>query len=352
MSSSPALFPAFWGNAAAQAMLHQLLASGRIPQTLLFEGPSGVGKATLARRFASALLGRPDRIEQDDLSLAPNQEIVADREKWTADKRNDEPLYFATHPDFVTFPPDGPLRQLSIPQMRRLRELAAYQPLSGSRRVFLIDHIDRANEQAANSLLKTLEEPPPYLILILTAENAYDLLPTIRSRSVPVRLAPLSPAEMQDFLATRADLDQRPRRMALAQGSPGTAISIDIAGYDRRRQAMLTLLEVSARATPFGSWIKYSESLGASKSEKLDDYLAVLAALLEDLLLVAHGVPAGRNADLEPQLRALAKRVNFPWIREALHKTNDLASLVRRNIQKSLALDAMAIQLSRLAPGS
>src|SRR5579885_2432537 len=163
-----------------------------IAQTILLDGPVGVGKATLVRRFAAALLGDPAKIERDDLSLAENQAILADREKWTAEKRNEDPLLFASHPDFVTFPPDGPLRQISIPQMRLLKERAQFKPLHGRRRVFLIDHIDRANEQAANSLLKTLEEPPEHLIVIMTAENPYDLLPTIRSRAIPFQLAPLS----------------------------------------------------------------------------------------------------------------------------------------------------------------
>ncbi len=73
------------------------------------------------------------------------------------------------------FRPDGPLRQITIEQMRLLKERAQFKPLQGKRRVFLIDQIDRANEQAANSLLKTLEEPPEHLILLLTAENPYDL---------------------------------------------------------------------------------------------------------------------------------------------------------------------------------
>ena len=78
--------------------------------------------------------------------------------------------------------------------MRLLKERAQFKPLAGNRRVFLIDHVDRAGEQAANSLLKTLEEPPDHLILIMTAENAYDLLPTIRSRAAPFYFAPLSDA--------------------------------------------------------------------------------------------------------------------------------------------------------------
>src|SRR6476660_4325974 len=175
----------------------------RIAQTLLLSGPEGVGKATLARRFGALLLGDAAKIERDDLRLESNAQIIADREKWTAEKRNEDPLFFGSHTDFLTFAPEGPLRQLTIPQMRMLKDRAALKPLKGMWRVFLIDGIDRANEQAANSLLKTLEEPPPHLILIMTARNLYDLLPTIRSRAVPFQLGRLRDDEMQAFLKTR-----------------------------------------------------------------------------------------------------------------------------------------------------
>jgi DNA polymerase-3 subunit delta' len=294
-----------------------MIRNRRIPQTLLLAGPEGVGKATLARRFAALLLGEaeerkgpgahgPDnettrdaarfarvkerkgpgghelddeptrdtarfarvkerkgpgghelddeptrdaarfarvkeRIELDDLSLESNLTLIADREKWPADKRNEDPLFFASHPDFLTFAPDGPLRQLTIHQMRFLKDRATLKPLKGDWRVFLIDRIDRANEQAANSLLKTLEEPPPHLILIMTASNPYDLLPTIRSRSVPLRLGRLTDQEMRAFSDFRG-LDHADKRRTLAEGSPGVAFSLDLDAYQQRRTAMLALL--------------------------------------------------------------------------------------------------------------
>src|SRR5207244_8169182 len=122
-------------------------------------------------------------------------------------------------------------RHIAIPQTRRLKDAAQYLPHKGSRRIFLIDHVDRANDQAANSLLKTLEEPPPHLILIMTAENAYDLLPTIRSRAVPFYFAPLSREEMLRFAEARV-LDHPEKRIALAGGSPGLAVSIDLEAHD------------------------------------------------------------------------------------------------------------------------
>jgi DNA polymerase-3 subunit delta' len=334
----------FFGNSDVVETLEQMIRGKRITQTLLFSGPEGVGKATLARRFAAALLSDAHKIEQDDLHLASNADRITDREKWTSDKRNDDPLLFSSHPDFLTFAPDGPLRQLTIQQMRLLKERAQLKPLNGNGRVFLIDSIDRANEQAANSLLKTLEEPPPHLILIMTARNPYDLLPTIRSRSVPFRLARLDREAMRNFLATHA-LDHPERREKLADGAPGLALSIDLETYDRRRTAMLALLKAASGTDTFGAWMKYSESIAARRTEKLDSYLEVLYMLLSDVLRLAHGVPAGRNADIGPELQAIAQKVSFEWLRRAVEKVDLLVDLVRRNIQKSIALDAWAVDM-------
>jgi DNA polymerase-3 subunit delta' len=338
------MFENFWGNRHVTDALEQMIAQDRLSQTLLFSGPEGVGKATLARRLGARLLGHGEKIEHDDLSLLHNLEIVADREKWTAEKRNEDPLLFSTHPDFVTFPPDGPLRQISIPQSRLIKERAPFLPHHGSRRIFLIDHVDRANDQAANSLLKTLEEPPPHLILIMTAENAYDLLPTIRSRAVPFQFAPLAQDEMSQFVRARA-LHQPERRMALAAGSPGVAVSLDLEVYDKRRAAMLLLLQVAAGAAPFANWIPVSEGIGRSKSDKLDFYLKVLYELLRDLMLLHEGAGEIRNLDIRRDLETLAARTQFAWIRKAVGLVDEIARLIRRNIQKTIALDALILEL-------
>lgn len=334
----------FYGNHAVADALEQMVRRERVSQTLLFDGPEGVGKATLARRFAATLLGDAAKIERDDLSLPANRAIVTDRERWPADKRTEDPLLFASHPDFVTFAPDGPLRQISIQQMRLLKDRAQLKPLRGKWRVFLIDRIDRAGEQAANSLLKTLEEPPEHLILVLTAQNLYDLLPTIRSRAVPFHLAPLAEAEMRAFIAARG-LDHPQRRLALAQGSPGLAMSIDLETYDRRRAAMLKLLEVAAGNTSFGEWVKQSESITSRKTEKLDYYLDVLYVLLEDLLRLSLEQAEIRNPDIRADLERLSSRVSFDWLRAATRKVDELVELLRRNIQKGIALDALILDL-------
>jgi DNA polymerase III subunit delta' len=338
------MFENFWGNAAAAESIEGMIEHDRLPQTLLFAGPEGLGKATLARRIGARLLGHPELIERDDLSLPHNLDLIAARDKMPPEKRNEDPFLLSSHPDFVTFPPDGPMRQISIPQTRLLKERAQFLPHKGSRRIFLIDHVDRANEQAANSLLKTLEEPPPHLILIMTAENAYDLLPTIRSRAAPAYFAPLGVEEMREFVRARG-LDQPERRVALAAGSPGIALSLDIEVYDKRRAAMLTLVKVAAGLSPFSAWVPVSETMGRSKSEKLDLYLKVLYELLRDLLLLHHGMTDIRNIDIRRELETLSGKVEFAWIRQAVKRVDELVMLVRRNIQKTIALDALILDL-------
>jgi DNA polymerase-3 subunit delta' len=134
------------------------------------------------------------------------------------------------------------------------------------------------------------------------------------------------------------------RRIALAQGSPGVALSMDLEIYDRRRAAMLTLVEVAAGAAPYGEWVRYAES-SASRQEKLEPLLKSLYVLLEDLLTLQQGGAGIRNPDLRPQLAALAAKVSFGWIRKAVAKTDELVELVRRNIQKNIALDALIAEL-------
>jgi DNA polymerase III subunit delta' len=337
-------FRDFYGNPTVAQTLAQMLEQKRIAQTILLSGSEGVGKATLARRFAAALLGDASKIERDDLSLPANLEIIEQRDKWTSEKRNDDPLLFSSHPDFVTFTPEGPLRQLTMQQMRSLRARAPFKPLHGAHRVFLIDHLERANEQAANSLLKVLEEPPEHLIIFATTENLYDLLPTIRSRSLILQMSRLSDEEMREFAAARK-LPDADIRIALSECSPGLAVTLDIEQFRERRALILAAFECGAGVTPFSTWVQQSESFGTRKSERLDLYLKPAYAVLEDILRLWQGVPGIKNRDIERRIEAISQVVTFGWIEHAIRCVDELVQMVRRNIQRVPALDGLIINL-------
>lgn len=353
------LFDSFLGNASIAGAVRQMLLESRLPQTLLFAGPEGVGKAALARLITAAFQckrGGPDpcgqcapcrRILAADLSLPEYRRLFEERAKMTLERRRESPLVVSTHPDFLIFPPDGPLQQISIEQVRKLKEYALFPSSGGRRRLFLVDRADRIDPAAANALLKTLEEPPPHLTLILTAENAYDLLPTIRSRCVPFYFGPLTVAEMEQFLEARRDLApaDRAKLKAWAQGSPGRALAIDILTYEKRRQAMLAVLARAAGA-PFGELMRYTESIGRSKQETLELQLDALYDLLHDLLHLKHGVDPVINDDIRSELSSLASQVDVAWLETASRQVDALGGLARRNIQKQIALEAFAVGLA------
>ena len=108
---------------------------------------------------------------------------------------------------------------------------------------------------------------------------------------------------------------------------------------------MLALLRVAAGVAPFGSWVPVSDAIGRSKTDKLDLYLKVLYELLRDLLLLHQGGAEIRNQDIRRDLEALAVKVEFAWIRKAVAKVDEIAEFLRRNIQKTIALDSLAIEL-------
>ena len=122
------------------------------------------------------------------------------------------------------------------------------------------------------------------------------------------------------------------------------AVSLDLDTYDQRRAGMLTFLEAACGAAPFSAWLKDAESI-AARREKLEGYLNVLYILLEDVLLTTHHPERVRNRDIAGQLQRIAEAASFEWLNSAVKKVDELYELLRRNIQKSVALDALLLSL-------
>ena len=295
-------------------------------------------------------MGTPNRSSRTISACRTTWKPSPTAKSWPADKRNDDPLLFATHPDFVTFPPDGPLRQISIQQTRLLKERAQFLPHQGSRRIFLIDHVDRANEQAANSLLKTLEEPPDHLILIMTAENAYDLLPTIRSRAVPFQFAPLSRRGDARSSCAPAAWTSRSAASRWPPAVPGSPCRSIWKPTTSAARPCSLLLKVAAGVTPFGD-------LGARLGSHRPQQEREAGPLPEGALrAAARPAAAAARAAARSAIRTSAAnwkrwraKIQFAWIRKAVTQVDEIVDLIRRNIQKTIALDALIVDLSVLA---
>jgi DNA polymerase-3 subunit delta' len=208
-------------------------------------------------------------------------------------------------------------------------------------------------KEAANSLLKVLEEPPSHTSLILLTENPQELLPTIRSRAVIHRLGALPAAELEELLAQRRpELKLQDRALAarLAEGAVGRALNIDLGVYVTSRQDALVLLKTALRDPDYSTLFRATESYraGADGQEKTINLLRALSSLVEDLLLVVAGTPALiRNIDMGSELARLAEGLSIDWIDGAARALVQVEQGMRRNLLRSLSLDAMAVSLER-----
>jgi DNA polymerase-3 subunit delta' len=213
---SPRENPLLTGHAAAEADLSAALASGRIHHAWLITGPEGVGKATLAFRFARRLLAGP-AATLDLGATDPVFRRVATR----------------SHADLLTIEREFDEKrqrmrgEIVVDDTRVISAFLRLTPAEGGWRVVVIDGAEHMNRNAANAVLKMLEEPPPQAIILLTCAAPGRLLPTIRSRCRRLALPPLADADMAQVLATylpEMDPADRTRLATIAAGSPGRAL--------------------------------------------------------------------------------------------------------------------------------
>jgi DNA polymerase-3 subunit delta' len=212
-------------------------------------------------------------------------------------------------------------------------------------------------KEAANSLLKILEEPPDTVHIFILAENPGELLPTIRSRCANIRLGALPVDEIEGLLSYRRPeipLQQRVLIAHLSQGAAGRALAFDLEAYTAARADALIFLRNAASTAASSdpdhtALFKMTETYraGADGQQKTTALLRSLSLLLEDLLLLNAGTPELlRNIDLRPELERLAQALSFEWIERASHAIDQVQSGLRRNLLRSLSLDAFAAQLT------
>ena len=250
-------------------------------------------------------------------------------------------------------PPDPPQLLIKMGQVRQVIHVAYYRPPAESKRSFSIFTSSAFMKEAANSLLKVLEEPPEHTSLILLTENPQEMLPTIRSRAVIHCLGAIPAADLESLLAARRpQLKPADRALAarLAEGAVGRALTIDLGVYLASRQDALILLRTALREPDYSQLFHATESYraGADGQEKTINILRAFGSLIEDLLLIVAGTPRLiRNIDLEAELARLAQGLSVDWIDSAARSLVQVEQGMRRNLLRSLSLDAMASSLDR-----
>lgn len=361
-------FNEYLGNERIVSALRGMLRRERVPSAVLFTGPRGVGKYTLARMFAQA--ANCERLKDDFCGECASCEKIArlavpqplidaglTERGESADAALVErtPLIVQTNPDVWLLVPD-PVRlrtpvarpMIRVGQLRSVQRAAYFKP-QGRRRVFILDGADTMRWTDADLFLKILEEPPESATLILLAQTPDSLLPTIRSRCLQFHFAPIAVAQIETFLKERSEMKPAERKLAaqLSDGSPGLALSMDVAGSQQLRRSVLRLLEHAVAGEKYGEIFSMTAQLAKQEKESFENVLQVVYSLVTDLLEISQSPKSGapRNPDLRRELEALGKKVNFEWALRATQGLDRLQSRLRRNVGKQLGLDALLVSL-------
>jgi DNA polymerase-3 subunit delta' len=362
-------FSDFHGNAVVVRRLREALGRDRFPHAVILTGPEGSGKYTLALMLAQAM-NCLDRRETDGLpdfcgacancsriALAADldarfAEAVEAREALRETDKKETRILVQTHPDVLVVPPDPPQMLVKVDQVRKVIASIYFRPAEAREKVYIFPS-SAFMKEAANSLLKVLEEPPEFATLFLLAENAGHLLATIRSRCVQFALAPLERSEIEvDLARTQPEWTPSQRILVgrLSGGAVGKARTFDVAGYTAARGQALAILTGALEGAEHTALFKLTETYraGADGKNKTEQLLRTLYSLLQDLLWVLEGTPElVRNTDIAGDLKKMAKMADFEWIQRASDRLAEVERGMRRNLLRSLSLDSFAVGLER-----
>ncbi len=281
--------PELFGHQAAATALEEAARSGRLPHAWLVAGPPGIGKATLAYRFGRWLLSggaeRPALPGAPPLDLAPDHPVF-------------RRVLAGSHADLRALRPQagaGVKQAIRVEDVREAIRFLAMTPAEGAWRFVLVDQAEAMRVEAANALLKTLEEPPPRAVLMLTTAAPDRLLPTIRSRCRRLELEPLDAAAMEEVLRRqRPELNrsERDRLATMAEGSPGRALEL----AEGEGLAIQTLVEEVLAAAPAGDRRRW-HAIADAVAQKRDgsDFMTFIALLRREISAAVRKAARGGN---------------------------------------------------------
>ena len=319
------------GQARARRFLQQLMRSGQVPHALLFSGMAGVGKAAAAREFAKLLNCHQANDADACDQCVPCRKIAGD-----------------LHPDFFWVRAEGAF--IKLEQIRELRKRVRFRPFEGAWRVIVLENAQKLREEAANALLKILEEPPPRNIFILLTLEPQMLLPTIVSRCCHVRFQPLEDHLIEELLQSAHDLSSaRAREIArLAEGSLERARWLVEANRMQHWQEILA----NIRKLPGLSMMEFFELTArwSQKSEDLEQDFECIKLWLRDVIL-SRLVPDYRPAFMaDPQSTGLEK-VSLERLFSLYDQVEKAVQHLRRNANKQLTLEGVCLAIKEYSDG-
>lgn len=320
------------GQPLAVRLLRQAVTGDRVSHAYLFTGPDGVGKRTVALELAKALN-----------CAAPTPQGGACDQCISCRKLSANP---PTHPDLTVIQPEG--RFIKTDQIRELQSTMYARPNEGKVRVAMIDGADRMNPEAGNRVLKLLEEPPAYAVLILLTHNMSGVLPTLISRCQVVNFSPLSPDDVAKALRNQAGLEQGQANVyaALSGGSIGRALAMaqEPAVAQRREETREFLLKL--RDLDDLALISFAEALEKQK-EHLDAWLELALVWLRDALLVAQTGSSQLviNSDKLAVIQMLGEELGPAKLLDMLAAVTDARARLQRNANARLVLDVLLVRL-------
>jgi DNA polymerase-3 subunit delta' len=323
-------------------LLSRSAAGATLPPSLLFAGPSGVGKRLTAVCVAQALNCQTpilessvERLPTDACGRCPTCARIAR----------------GVHPDVVIVEP-GETGSIKIDQVRDVVDRAMYRPFEGRRRVVIIDEADALVAAAQHALLKTLEEPPPSSVFILVTARPDVLLPTVRSRCPELRFRPLSAANIASVLVARHHSEAEARAVAAtADGSLGQALQASAGELVEAREIAQSVLEAAASATDPARRLECAKGLlpkpGAGERDKLASHLRAMASLLRDVEVLATDADPDTlaNPDVRPHLDKLAKGYGGERGVRAFGAIDQALVALERNAGVKIVADWLVLQL-------
>ncbi len=324
------------GNERSRHVLQRLLDRGRIGGTMIFAGPEGVGKRQFALMFAKSA---------NCLKPGPAGVFANDCCDQCSNCRR---IDSATFGDVTPIQPDGQF--IKIAQTRAMAEDVYYRPREGRQKFYIIDRAEALREEAANSLLKTLEEPPPTSTIILITSRPDSLLQTIRSRSQRLNFTPLTIPQMEKFLNQHYPRPAEDNALLarITEGRIGQATAFDLSVYRQQRKSLIEILDLIASGDNRYRLIKAAEYLGKKERDEFEKDLELLARLMRDMLLLASGAQPDAivNLDAADRLQPLAIKIGLDRLILWIEKFNQLRSNLRVNINRQIATEAAFLQLA------